>query len=377
MAYIEVRSTSPAVSSSESSDQSKQEPSSQENVELPQAEFEETVFEFDRIERGTSMSHDFVVKNTGKARLLILFESNTCKCTGVKLGGKLVQAGQGMAVEPGEQTEINLEWAAKTPAGPFRHGARFSTNDPRNSSVELSVNGQVVESSSMKPSELLFGTIKAGQAKKSMFYLMSFLDQKVEVIEHRVTPAKLADRINIEITTAEKAELPAAEALSGLKVSATVNAGSDLGPFRGWLTLNTNMPNAEKLTVPIMGNVSGPVSIFGPRWNRKQGLLNMGPIFAAEGKVARLILAVRGEEALSTKFEVASVDPELLKVSLGEPREMSEELLHVPIEIEVPAYSRPIVRMGEPTSSDALIELKSNHPQAKLVKMRVHFAVSR
>ena len=62
--------------------------------DLPRAELPETVFDFDRIERGTSMRHSFAVKNAGTVPLVIHFESNTCKCTGVELGGNLVEPGR-------------------------------------------------------------------------------------------------------------------------------------------------------------------------------------------------------------------------------------------------------------------------------------------
>ncbi|MCG8448643.1 MAG: DUF1573 domain-containing protein [Pirellulales bacterium] len=379
MAYFEVRPAAPPARTTASSRTDLSEQEDQQKLDLPHAELSETIFDFDRIERGTSMRHDFVVKNSGKAPLSIRFESNTCKCTGVELGGKLVEPGQSITVPPGEQTRVTLEWAAKTPAGPFRHGARFTSNDPRNSSIELEVNGQVVESTSMRPSELLYGTVKAGASKKSHFYLMSFLEEEVEVLDFQVSPAELAEQFEVQIIPAEKSELPSAEAISGLKISATFDSGASLGPFRGWLAMTTNLPGAEKLTVPIIGSVTGPVSIYGPRWNAAKGLLHLGPILSAEGKAVRLNLVVRGEDAQTIEFEVAHVDPSEMKVSLGEPRRMGDELLHVhvPVEVKVPAHTRPLVRMGEPVSSDATIVFKSNHPQAREIKMRVHFAVSR
>jgi len=348
----------------------------QKFTKLPHAVVPETVFEFDRIERGTSMRHDFLIKNTGDGPLKVQFESNTCKCTGVELAGKLVKAGQGITVPPHEKADVTLKWAAKTEAGPFRHGANFSTNDPRNSRIELVVNGQVVESTSMNPSELLFGTIEAGDSKEASLYLMSMLEDEVTVLDYEVTPLNLTERLKVEISAAEKRELPQTEAISGLKVSVIVDSGSEIGPFRGWLSMTTNLRGAEKLLVPIMGTVKGDVSIYGPGWNPAKGLLRMGNISGAKGKQVRLNLAVRGEHAQTAKFELASVDPSELKVTLGEPHEIREQLLHVPILVEVPPRTRPLVRMGEPVSSDAVIVFKSNHPQAKEVHMRVHFAVS-
>lgn len=347
------------------------------DADLPRAEVPETVFDFDRIERGTSMRHAFPVMNEGTAPLVIRFESNTCKCTGVELEGRPVKPGDAISVQPGEQTGVTLEWAAQSEAGPFRHGARFTSNDPRRTSIELEVNGQVVESTSMRPSELLFGTVKSGAERSAELYLMSFLNEDVKVLNFEVSPAELDEQLQVEILPAEKGALPIAEASGGLKVLARYRSGSALGPFRGWLTMTTNLPNAERLMVPIMGRVTGDVSIYGPGWNADRGLLRLGPILSAEGKVVRVNLAVRGEHAHATKFSVASVDPSELKVILGDARKMGEDLVYQPVEVEVPAHTRPLVRMGEPASSDALIVFHSTHPRAQTIRMRVHFSVSR
>ncbi|HCK42676.1 MAG TPA: hypothetical protein DHW22_13705 [Planctomycetaceae bacterium] len=343
---------------------------------LPHAKIPETLFDFDRIERGTSMRHDFVIHNSGNAPLAITFESNTCKCTGVEMAGSRVEKGQSIRVPENEKTNITLEWAAKTEAGPFRHGARFSTNDPRNSSIELEVNGQVVESTSMWPAELLFGTVQAGKEKKTYLYVMSFLNQKVAVSDFKITPSELLERMEIQISPAEKSELPAKEATNGLKVVATYRSQTDIGPFRGWLEMTTNIQGAEKLLVPLLGNVKGDISVYGTGWNATKGLLRMGNIVGSQGKKVRLNLVIRGKQAEKPQMELVLVDPPELKVSLGDPLEISDDLHHVPVLVEIPAQTRPLVRMGEPVSSDAIVVFKSNHSQAQEIRMRVHFAVS-
>ncbi len=343
----------------------------------PRAEVPESIFHFDRIERGTSMRHAFVIRNLGGKPLHVSFVSNTCKCTAVELAGKVAAQGESMTIAPGETSDVTLEWAAKTAAGPFRHGATFTTNDPRQSRIELMVEGNVVESTAMSPSELLFGTVHAGGEQTTELYLMSFLDADVQVLGHEVTDPTLAELIEVTITPAEKDELPSPGAIGGVKVSATFHAGKTIGAFNGWLNLTTNLASAEKLTIPILGQVVGDISIFGPGWNARQGLLRLGVIRSDQGKSLRLNLAVRGEHAIGTRFTVASVDPPELKVTLGEPRPMGKAIMHTPLTVEVLAGTRPLVRMGEPSSIDAQIVLKSNHPLTPEFKLRVHFAVTR
>ena len=333
----------------------------------PKAELPETVYDFDKIERGTSMSHRFKIRNVGESPLRVNVASTTCKCTVGELDKN--------EIAPNQESDVLLEWVAKTAPGPFRHGAVLSTNDPTQSSIELTVEGQVIESTSMSPSQLFFGTMRTGESPKASLYLMTLLGEDVKVLDYEITDQALAKRVDIKITPAKISELPNSEAVGGVKIEATYRSGKRVGPFRGWLNVTTNLKKAEKLMIPIGGNVQGDVSLFGPGWNAQRGLLRMGSFASAEGKSVRLNLAVRGESASEANWEVAEVDPPELKVSLGEARKMNDRLLHVPLQIEVPAGTRPMVRMGEPTSNEAQVVLRSNHPEIPDLQMRVKFAV--
>lgn len=363
VAYIEV---SLWTSTSNRAKQPAGEAPSSENLQ-PRAEVPELTYKFGNIERGTTMSHVFKVRNAGAGRLTVEVASTTCKCTVGDLSKN--------EIGPNEEAEVLLEWTAKTAAGLFRHGATLTTNDPQHSLIELTVEGEVVESSSLSPSEMYFGTVHAGESKEMEIYLASNLDEEVQILNTEISDEQLASELTFEITPAEKSELPFPESTNGLKISATYQAGNRIGPFRGWLELTTNLSKAKKLSVAIGGTVVGDISVFGPGWSASQGLLRMGSFTSAEGKKVKLNLTIRGEHAESTEFEVQRVDPPELRASLGEKRVMSDKLVHVPLIIEVAQGTRPLVRIGEPASSDATVLLKTNHPDADEILLRVHFSV--
>ncbi len=339
-----------------------------EPVAAAKAEVPETVFQFGNIERGASMSHEFVIRNVGTKPLHVEVESTTCKCTVGDLENK--------DIEPGGETKVLLEWVAKTPPGPFRHGAVLSLkNDPTQKSLELTVEGQVVESTAMYPPELFFGTVQAGETKQVSLHLMQFLDEEVKVLDYKLSDEELAEQIEIDITEADPKDLPAPGAVAGVKLTATYKAGKSIGPFQSWLDITTNLENAKTLTVPIGGNVVGDVSIFHPAWNAQKGLLRLGSIASKEGKKETVRVAVRGKHDVQTQLEVASVDLPQLRASLGEPLQMGENLQHIPLVLEVPAGSDPVVRLGEPVSSDAHVVLKSNDGTIPEVRLRIQLVV--
>ena len=333
---------------------------------LPQAEFPETVYKFGNMEQGTSMSHEFIVRNVGELPLRLEVASTTCKCT----VGDLPQN----EIAPDKESHVLLEWAAKTGPGPFRHGAVLKTNDPLRSSIELTVEGQIVESTAMSPSELFFGTVSAGDQATAEFYLMTFIDEVPEIRDYELSDQELASQIEVKITPVDRAELPSPDAVAGLKVAATFQSGNTVGPFRDWLTLTTNLEKAEKISVPLSGRVVGDVLIFGRGWDARNGLLKLGTFSGDKGHSVSLKIAVRGEFAQQAQFEVAETDPPQLQATLGEPRKMNENLLHMPLEVVVPPGTAPIVRLGEPISSDAHIVLRSKHEKIPDVRLRVRFA---
>ena len=341
--------------------------SSSAQAPTPRAEVPETTFKFGQIERGTSMSHVFKIRNVGDAPLRVEVGSTTCKCTVGKLSKN--------EIGPHEEADVQLQWTAKTLPGPFRHGATLLTNDPRHSRIELHVEGRVVEATSIQPAELVFGAVHVGESRQAHLYLMSFVDHEVQVLSYQVAGAKLAKQVDVQIAAAQPSELPASDAKSGLKVTVVYHAGQTIGPFRGVLTLKTNLKKARQLTVPLLGSVVGDISIFGPGWSARQGLLRLGTIHSEQGKRVRLKVAVRGKHAQTTRLEIAEVDPPELKATLGKVRVMNDKLVHVPLLVEVPPGTRHLVRMGEPTSSDAHIVLRATQPEPLEVHLRVHFAV--
>lgn len=336
--------------------------SSEAKVEVP-----ESTFNFGKMERGSTLSHAFKILNVGGRPLQLEVTSTTCKCTVGDL--------EKNEIPPNGETDVLLEWTAKTTAGPFRHGASLWSSDPKNTRIELTVEGDVVESSSIIPAELFFGNVMVGKTSEAHVYVSSNVQQEVKVLDYKFSDEELAERFDVQITPVDQSELPNPEAVGGVKVAATYQGGTAIGQFRGWLELTTNLERSPKLNVMVAGSIVGDISIFGPGWVPRLGLLKIGSVRQSKGKEVRLNLAIRGDLAQSTQLEVAHSDPPELKATLGESRLINDKLVHMPLVIELPKGTPPMVRTGEPASSDAKIVLKSNNPQASEVHLRVQFTV--
>lgn len=339
-----------------------------------QASIDETTFNFDKMESGTTQNHTFEIKNTGNSPLDLEFVSHTCKCTTVELDGNPVEPGASATVKPGESAKVLLEWAAKVPAGPFRHGATFTTNDPQRSRLELMVEGDIVESTTLEPSLLSFGNVNVGAEGKAEMLVMAFLEPEVIIESFEITDPKLAEQIEVKIEPVEKSALPE-NAQAAAKVVATFKPKGTIGPFGGSLKMKTNLKQAPSIEVPIYGSVKGDISIAGAGWVEATGTLRIAPTKSAVGSSTRLNLSVRGGHAQSTELKVASVTPDELKASLGEPKVIRDNFVQIPLTVDIPPGSRPIVMMGEDQGGEGEIILSTTHPETPEVRLKVVFMV--
>ena len=181
----------------------------------------------------------------------------------------------------------------------------------------------------------------------------------------------------MKIEPVEPKDLPNKSARCGKRVTVTAKPGLPVGRFQLWLSLNTNLQDAEKLEIPVVGQVVGDISVHGTGWNEDRGALAMGRIKSSEGGRNKLSIVIRGADAAATSFKVQSVDPPELKVTILEPRKLKDTLVQVPIEIEVPPGTRPMVHLDTAQGESGHIVLSTTHPKIKELAINVQFAVER
>lgn len=341
----------------------------------PVVEIDEPTFNFDKMQRGAKMRHEFDIRNAGTQTLTVTFVSHTCKCTKVELGGQDVTEGDKISIPPGETGVAALEWEAKIPPGPFRHGGSFSTNDPKQSRLELMVEGDVVESTTLLPAQLVFDPIPLAGTGEAELLVVASMEPEVVIEGYEFDKPELAERMTVTVEQVAEADLPTPTSSAAARVRAEYRPAGVIGQFGGTLRLTTNLKEAPELAVEVYGLVRGDLSVYGTGWIAHQGLLRMPPVKQAEGGSVDLKINVRGDQAANAELSVASVDPPQLSATLGEPKRLREELTQYPLTISIAPGVRPMVRMGEEHGGEGQIVLKSSDPDAPELRMRVQFRV--
>jgi hypothetical protein len=335
----------------------------------PRIQVDEPNFNFGSMQLGRTKSHEFVIRNVGNAPLTLTAGKPSCQCTRFELVDE--------TVPPGGSTKGLVEWTAKQERGPFRQTAPLTTNDPLQSRFELTIEGQITEATDFSPSGFYFDKIPFGESKSAEVFVMAMLQDDLQVTAPEMVHADTRDKFDVKIEPAPPDALPNPSARAGVRITVTALPDLPIGLIHQSLSLRTNMPEAEKLEIPVVGRVVGDISVHGTLWVEEQEVLMLGSIKGSQGRKEKVNIVVRGEGAADVTFQVGPVDPSELKVTIGESRRLSDTLLHVPVEIEVPPGTRPMARLDTAQGDAGKITLKTTHPKIKELVLGVRFAVER
>src|SRR3954449_6323415 len=186
-AYVEVRNDPDALDKLADEPKARSKAGDKESAHIT---VDEQHYNFGSMQRGTTKSHEFVIRNTGNAPLKIRNGGTTCKCTLSKVADE--------SIPPNGSTKVKLEWTAKADSGPFRQTATILTNDPTQTQVELSVDGQILALSGVEPPDFLFDKLAVGETKTAQVYVMAMIQEDLTVKDPQISDPTIRDQFDIK-----------------------------------------------------------------------------------------------------------------------------------------------------------------------------------
>ena len=340
------------------------------NAPQPKAAVDATRFDFGRMERGTKRDHVFQITNQGQAQLKLALGDTSCRCTLSGLDKK--------ELEPGQSAEVRMEWKADSLRADFRQTATIFTNDPHLSEVRFEIVGQIVESIAVRPEGIYFEKIATDTRTYEVRVVSGVFDQfdftgfecgqvesasSFDVSWRPLTPEELADQ-----------SLASLSPRSGQLVKITIKPGLPVGAVHQKILLATGMAEFPEVTVPIGGQVNSDITIVGPDWNERRGILRLGAVSAQKGATRKLTLLIRGPHRQQSTIQVERTDPPELQVTVGSPVD-GAQVRQIPLTIDVPLGGRPLSRLGPGHGGYGEIILSSTHPDAPQLKVLIEFAI--
>jgi hypothetical protein len=336
----------------------------------PQAVVDSTRFDFGHMERGTQRDHTFRVTNGGQAMLKLALGDTSCKCTVSGLDKK--------DLGPGQSAEVRLEWKADSLRADFRQTATIFTNDPDNSELRFEILGRVVESIAVRPEGLYFEKI-ATETNNYEVRVVSGVFDRLEFTGFRCQQGETASCFEVTwrpLTPEELAEqsLASLSPRSGQLVQITIKPGLPVGAVHQRILLSTGLPAYPEVQVPIGGQVNSDITLVGPGWDERRGVLRLGAVSATDGTSRQLTLLIRGPQRQQSTIEIERADPPELQARVGAPDDRGR-VRQIPLTVEVPAGGRPLSKLGAGHGGYGEILLRSTHPDAPQLRILVEFAI--
>lgn len=330
-------------------------------------------YDFGVMDPSSTGRHTFKVKNEGEGPLRIGLLQTSCTCTSADM-----EEGKSVSLEPGAIKDVTLEWEIKSNSQEFRQAAVLQCSDPKRRVIRLIVKGRVHGLLSLSPETIVYPDFSNKEAVTKLLRIYAYENDDLQCERVQQLKPELERYFEIEVSPLDETEVAENEhCKSGLLVKVTAKAGLPLGPFRQTVSLTTNQENYTSIDFEIEGNVVGDISVWtAEKYSERKQILDLGLIKRGENKKAELQIFVKGEHKdTEVTLDQTSIEPAgILKATIGAPVAMGKSARRFPLIVEVEAGDHSVSRLARDGGNYGMIVLKTTHPDAPEVVIRVAFA---
>ena len=338
-----------------------------------------TELDFGTMRLGTKRSHSFVFRNVGESPVDVVYKSSSCKCTVGKLDSK--------TLNPGEQTQVDLEWLAEGVFNDFAQTATIGTNAPDQEEIKLTIKGKIGQSYVFEPSPMDFRDFLASEEHEMKGRLYSFEEGVIQVSSASWSDENIASKIICEIEepkvlqAGEIAEYSDAHSYVNFKIK--LKKGVPSGPLSGNMVFNkkSDKPDAkeQQINLPIQGRCVSPIRVIaGSDFNEDRNIFNLGTAKSSVGLKKSIVLAIKDEQAGEIKVTFEPLPATLegkLNVTVAELKSTQKQKMFS-VTFEVPPGTAPIEFAGAFGKDFAKIVLETNMESAPKFPMYIKFRIS-
>ncbi len=210
---------------------------------LPHVVLSESAYDFGSVRSGTPVEHRFVLQNTGKGVLKILKMFTSCGCTAAVLDAD--------TVAPGATTVVKATFDTTGFQGPKMKMVRLYTNDPKQASFTLTLQGSVQPDVQVSAMRIRFGDVIRGQTPQ----------QAITATVDPASPVKIVDVVSRSPFLAIKASDVTLNGRLGKQVLVSLRPDAPVGVFRERISLKTSSAENPVINVPVLANVQGDLQL--------------------------------------------------------------------------------------------------------------------
>jgi hypothetical protein len=343
-------------------------------ADAPRVEVAEATYRFGTIGTGESGSHRFEIKNTGGGPLTLRKGSSSCSCTVSDFDADPKEGEEPQrVVPPGEASLVTVTWKGKPPGGPFRQQVTVLTDDPRRPEIVFVVEGTVLPTWRAEPPVIALPRLTASASEQASTTIFTYGEEAPVVeslaIDHPQA-AQFFSLASVPLTADEVAAEP--DATGGFRIDVTVRPGLPLGPLKQTLNARFRMPQPVSAELLFEGSVGGDLVLAGQGWDSSRQALRLGTVSARTGLKTTLFLTAKGPHRGAVRPKVVETVPDVLEVTVGEAKPIgSGAVVRIPLEIVIPAGSRPVNHICSEQAPAGRIVLETGHPDSPTLSIPV------
>jgi hypothetical protein len=232
------------------------------------------VYDFGTVLEGTPVKHEFTVRNTGQADLIIGQVQSSCGCTVAQSDKK--------RLAPGEATQLPVTFDTRHEKGPATRRIDVYTNDPQTPDLPLTLQGTVRMESEATPSEIMFDSVRKGSEQT----------REVAIAYHGTAKNFSITKVSNSNPNVAVTQQP------GPKLKVVLRGTMPPGPFQDTIEIATT---GRPIEVPVFGRIVGDLVA-------EPAQVSFGILPHGEGGMRIVRLTNNGARPVAIK-EVSSTNP--------------------------------------------------------------------
>ncbi|MGA1193264.1 MAG: DUF1573 domain-containing protein [Kiritimatiellia bacterium] len=209
----------------------------------PRIACDEPVFDFGSADNTGSISHTFVLKNTGDTTLEISNIRAACGCTVANISTR--------SIPPGGTSELTANLNLRGRNGKQSKGITITSNDPQNPSFVVTLVGTATTAITLSTERIMFGELNAGQETS-----MPLEIRTVDNVSMNITGIETGnDAISVQQQTGE-------DGVTRLNIA--MKTPAQPGAFQSNIKVMTDHPARPVIDIPVFANILGQI-IYAPQ----------------------------------------------------------------------------------------------------------------
>jgi hypothetical protein len=202
-----------------------------------------TSYDFGTVAQGTKVVHEFDVKNTGNADLIIQRLSPSCGCTATQLASPIIK--------PGSSEKVRVTFDTSGFMGDKTKSVLIASNDLNTPELIVTIKGQVLSSYTVEPARVDFGEIFPSASQAARQKQVSFsVAEGSELTISKVTslsPFIVASPVSTQANRAT--------------VTLEVLPTAPLGEFRDRVIFELDGGRRASVNVPVNASIKGDLRL--------------------------------------------------------------------------------------------------------------------